>query len=127
MFYSAYSKLHDSSRAGASKMSKTTCTATSSMLPKIRYSVKSISMEDNIPHTKEGALFVDDRGHFAPFLDNAEIPVRRVYYVVNHSPGVIRGFHFHEKEWKYFTIVQGMAKFVALTPEKPEETFTFVS
>ncbi len=82
---------------------------------------------EHIPHAKDGSVFVDDRGHFAPFLDNAEVPVKRVYYVVNHSPGTIRGFHFHEREWKYFTILQGMAKFVALNPQNPEQKYTFVS
>lgn len=79
------------------------------------------------PHAQEGKIFIDDRGAFAPFIDGENIPLKRIYYVVNPSRGIVRGFHFHEKEWKYFTIIQGSAKFIALNPDNSEEKFTFAS
>lgn len=84
-------------------------------------------MHKETPFAKQGTVFTDDRGYFVPFLDNKEIVVKRIYSVVNPTCGIVRGFHFHKKEWKYFTIVRGSAKFVALDPKKPKEKFTFVS
>ena len=76
----------------------------------------------------------DDRGTFVPFLNQAdELPeqkglaIKRVYYVYNYGKGVIRGFHFHEHEWKYFMVPSGAAKFVAIDPDHPEEVLTFIS
>ncbi len=85
-------------------------------------------MKKNIPHAVQLEVFGDDRGIFVPFLqEEFASQIKRIYYVYNYGKGVVRGFHFHQKEWKYFTIVNGAAKFVALNPEKSEETFSFVS
>ena len=84
-------------------------------------------MDPTKPFIKDTPVFADDRGTFVPFLDGPEPAVRRVYYVVNQAKGTVRGFHFHKVEWKYFTIVRGSAKFVAINPENPEEKYTFVS
>lgn len=76
----------------------------------------------------------DDRGTFVPFLNDAnqlpdkkELAIKRIYYVYNYGKGVIRGFHFHQKEWKYFMIVSGAAKFVAINPKELKEIYTFIS
>jgi len=88
-------------------------------------------MKKNIPFTKTLDVFTDDRGIFVPILqkdileDNLEI--KRIYSVYNYGKGIIRGFHFHEKEWKYFSIVNGAAKFIAINPDEPEKIFSFVS
>jgi dTDP-4-dehydrorhamnose 3,5-epimerase-like enzyme len=86
------------------------------------------------PFILESKTSADDRGVFIPWLSDADAmpfaggrKVKRVYTVVNHAPGVIRGFHFHREEWKIFLIVAGAAKFVALDPEAPEDRHTFVS
>ncbi len=85
------------------------------------------------PTTFEYQVFADDRGIFAPILDNLKKinsqigQIQRIYYVVNHSKGTIRGFHYHKKEWKFFVIVAGAAKFVILNPKKPQEIYTYVS
>jgi dTDP-4-dehydrorhamnose 3,5-epimerase-like enzyme len=85
------------------------------------------------PRAVEYPVFADDRGTFAPFINGLDgiapktVAVKRLYYVCNDSKGIVRGFHYHEKEWKFFVIVSGSAKFVALNPEKPEEKFQFVS
>lgn len=78
-------------------------------------------------------VFADDRGTFALFINGlGEIApgagaIKRIYYVCNDAKGIVRGFHFHKKEWKFFVIVSGSAKFMALNPKKPEEKFQFVS
>lgn len=85
------------------------------------------------PRAIEYPVFADDRGAFAPFINGLEeiapksIVIKRLYYVCNDSKGVVRGFHYHKKEWKFFVIVSGSAKFVALNPDKPEEKFQFIS
>lgn len=85
-------------------------------------------MKKTIPSIHPLEVFTDDRGVFVPFTNvSAETPIKRVYYVYNYGAGIVRGFHFHLNEWKYFTIVSGAAKFVAINPENPEEMFTFVS
>lgn len=91
-------------------------------------------MPTSKPFSYESKVSSDDRGTFVPFLQNAnalefapEIAVKRVYYVYNYGAGIIRGFHFHEKEWKIFCIVNGAAKFVALDPEHPDDSHTFIS
>lgn len=85
------------------------------------------------PYIEEVYPKGDDRGTFVPFLnstdnlESAQIPVKRMYYVYNYGKNIIRGFHFHKKEWKYFIIVSGAAKFVAINPEDSKEVYTFVS
>lgn len=83
------------------------------------------------PFSLDVQVFSDDRGIFSPFLDSGlqeELfktigAVKRVYYVYNHAANVIRGFHYHAKEWKIFSVVSGAAKFVALDPENPKEIY----
>jgi len=90
-------------------------------------------MEKFKPKTIEYNIFADDRGFFAPFLEdiekiNPEIGrIKRVYYVRNPSKGTIRGFHYHEREWKIFVVVKGTAKFVCLKPENLSEKYVFVA
>lgn len=52
--------------------------------------------------------------------------VKRAYFIQNSQKDVVRGFHYHEHETKYFVVVQGMAKFitVSMTPEQAEEMRT---
>lgn len=91
-------------------------------------------MEYTKPFAYESKVSIDDRGIFVPWLQNTDqleyapgLKIKRIYYVYNHEAGIVRGFHFHEKEWKIFTICSGAAKFVALDPKNPTEKFTFVS
>ena len=79
-------------------------------------------------------VFSDDRGVFVPFLSNIpgdkktpKVNIKRTYYIYNYGKGIIRGFHFHKKELKYFSIVNGSAKFVAINPENDKERYSFVS
>lgn len=85
------------------------------------------------PKVIELKVFSDDRGIFVPILDEIQRfssmigGIKRIYYAVNPARGVIRGFHYHEKEWKFFVVTNGTAKFVILDPNNPSEIYTFVS
>src|SRR3989338_10754574 len=95
--------------------------------------MEKIKIDFNKPRAVEYPVFADDRGTFAPFINGLKgiAPkagvIKRLYYVCNDSKGVVRGFHYHKKEWKFFVIVSGSAKFIALNPDKPEEKYQFMS
>ena len=60
---------------------------------------------------------VDDRGFLNQIFETTQnlFPeVKRIYVVGNFGKGVIRGLHMHRTEWKYFYVVKGAAKFVAV-------------
>lgn len=91
-------------------------------------------MEQKKPYAVEVAIKGDDRGTFIPFLnstnnlpDQQGLQIKRMYYVYNYGKGIIRGFHFHQQEWKYFIIVSGAAKFVAINPNDEKDQFSFIS
>lgn len=86
------------------------------------------------PYLLDVAVSTDDRGCFIPFSNAIAVDLlkagtpapKRAYAVYNYGIGTIRGFHFHEKEWKYFFIVNGAAKFVVLDPDHPDDRHVFV-
>ncbi len=95
---------------------------------------QSFTSYKNLPFSKEISVSSDDRGIFAQFIDSdnelpsrKDLSIKRVYYVYNFSRGIIRGFHYHQKEWKYFFVVLGAAKIIAINPKKPKEKFIFVA
>jgi dTDP-4-dehydrorhamnose 3,5-epimerase len=58
---------------------------------------------------------LDDRGFLYQIYGNLKdgLPeIKRVYVVGNHSKGVVRGFHKHQGEYKYYFAVSGSAKFL---------------
>jgi dTDP-4-dehydrorhamnose 3,5-epimerase-like enzyme len=61
----------------------------------------------------------DDRGILIPFSDDIDHTLfHRCYVVEDYGKGVIRGLHYHFKEFKIFNIVSGAAKFITfLLPE----------
>lgn len=62
----------------------------------------------------------DDRGFLIPFTDYIDKElINRSYIVEDYGRGVIRGLHYHLKEFKIFTIVSGAGKFITL--KLPEE------
>jgi len=68
---------------------------------------------------------VDDRGFLNQIFESTKnlFPeVKRIYVVGNFGKGVTRGLHMHKREWKYFYVVKGAAKFVAVKEgeESPE-------
>lgn len=87
------------------------------------------------PFSIDSEVFLDDRGSFVPFLDFSKHrdlakkigAIKRVYYVHNHAPHIVRGFHYHSREWKIFTVASGAAKFVAINPLRPADRHIFVS
>jgi dTDP-4-dehydrorhamnose 3,5-epimerase-like enzyme len=55
----------------------------------------------------------DDRGILIPFTDDIDHALfHRCYVVEDYGKDVIRGLHFHFKEFKIFHIASGAAKFI---------------
>jgi dTDP-4-dehydrorhamnose 3,5-epimerase-like enzyme len=55
----------------------------------------------------------DDRGLLIPFTDDIDHSLfHRCYVVEDYGKGIIRGLHFHYKEFKIFHIASGAAKFI---------------
>lgn len=55
----------------------------------------------------------DDRGLLIPFTDYIDKElINRSYIVEDYGAGIIRGLHYHLKEFKIFTIVSGAGKFI---------------
>jgi len=55
----------------------------------------------------------DDRGFLTPFTDYVDKElINRSYIVEDYGRGIIRGLHYHLKEFKIFTIVSGAGKFI---------------
>jgi len=90
----------------------------------------------NKPTVIDLPSYGDDRGALTPvwnYMDYKEEPdpyagnagmnltnVQRAYFINNSQKGVVRGFHYHEKETKYFVVLRGMAKFVCAALTKKE-------
>jgi len=71
---------------------------------------------------------VDDRGYISQIY-NSDFPnkLARFYLVGNFAKGTVRGMHYHQREWKYFFVTKGSAKFVISPTDKPsKKTQTFV-
>jgi len=81
-----------------------------------------------IPYIQNISISTDDRGLFVPLIQNLSNvlpPIIRVYYVLNFASGTIRGFHYHKYEWKYFFVVNGVAKVIALDPKKSKKKYIY--
>jgi len=68
----------------------------------------------------------DDRGYLVPISNSIKKKIKRVYIVGNFSKSIIRGFHFHKKEWKFFYIARGSAKFIVIDPSNSKKKYSFV-
>jgi dTDP-4-dehydrorhamnose 3,5-epimerase-like enzyme len=66
---------------------------------------------------------IDDRGYLWQLFEGSH--VKRVYVVGNFDTDVVRGFHLHRKESKWFFVPRGSAKFVTVD-EQTKETSTFI-
>ncbi len=56
----------------------------------------------------------DDRGFFSEVLKDGEdsaIPVKQTSYTETH-PGVIKAFHWHERQWDAWFVAKGSAQIV---------------
>jgi len=71
--------------------------------------------------TKRLRVIADERGRLMEMLRCDDDIFRRfgqVYLSVCY-PGVVKGWHYHKKQYDYFTVVSGMAK-VALYDGRPD-------
>lgn len=66
------------------------------------------------PKIFNGGISVDDRGIVGFVNDFDFAGIKRFYHITHKTPGIIRGFHGHEKEGKYVYVVSGSI-IVALT------------
>jgi len=85
----------------------------------------------DIPECLDLKIPTDDRGYFVPITnvlkEDFRKEIKRVYFVGNFDKGVVRGFHYHQKEIKVFFIAKGSAKFVAINKENPQEKHIFTT
>lgn len=62
----------------------------------------------------------DERGFLAPLTDNVDPNlIKRACFVGDYGRSVIRGLHYHKKEWKFYAVLTGAAKFLSV--DIPEE------
>ena len=57
----------------------------------------------------------DERGYLTPVTDDVDPKLlSRTCIVGNFGRGVKRGLHYHRKEWKFYSVVSGAAKFISV-------------
>src|SRR5581483_5454347 len=56
----------------------------------------------------------DERGELMEILRNDDRFFRKFgqVYMTKVYPGVVKGWHYHKKQWDHFAVVSGMAKLV---------------
>jgi len=74
-------------------------------------------------------LIPDERGFLMEMLrsDWPEFYKFAQSYVTGCSPGVIKAWHCHKKQWDHFACVHGMAKVVLYDPREKTSTKGFVN
>ena len=84
------------------------------------------------PQLIEGGFTVDDRGEVG-FVNNFNFTgVKRFYWIINHKSGLVRAWHAHRREMKYFLVVQGAALVGAVQiddwedPSKDQKVWRYV-
>jgi len=55
----------------------------------------------------EGEIFVDERGKISSLNDFTFEDVQRIYFIHHPDKSVIRGWHGHQKEKKWFYCIKG--------------------
>ncbi len=73
---------------------------------------------------KQIKKFADDRGFFAEIIKSGEETfheVKQTSYTETY-PGVIKAFHWHEKQWDVWFVVKGMAQVVLHDLREDSET-----
>tara|TARA_B100000427_G_C15309905_1_gene507822 strand:+ start:195 stop:695 length:501 start_codon:yes stop_codon:yes gene_type:complete len=57
----------------------------------------------------------DQRGFLSPLTDDIDPSlINRVCFVGDYGKGIIRGVHYHKKEWKIYAVLTGAAKFLSV-------------
>tara|TARA_R100000008_G_scaffold73885_1_gene52456 strand:- start:1672 stop:2181 length:510 start_codon:yes stop_codon:yes gene_type:complete len=75
---------------------------------KIHKDLKQATLIDNL-------VLNDVRGFLSPLTDCIDPDlINRVCYVGDFGRGVIRGVHYHKKEWKIYAVLSGAAKFLSI-------------
>lgn len=68
--------------------------------------------------------FSDDRGFLMEMLrrDWPEFETFAQSYITACHPGVVKGWHYHTKQWDFFVCVHGMARIVLYDPRQDSPT-----
>lgn len=92
-------------------------------------------MEKFIARAEALTTHHDDRGNLTELIHTYDLPQTvcsldnkdhvvgkygQTYVVRNERAGTIRAFHVHERQWDYFTVVNGKAQVWVVNPEKTE-------
>ena len=80
--------------------------------------VDVININGQILKTEKAPNFGDDRGYFLAI--NFEEGMKRAYLIKNHHKGVVRAFHGHKKEKKYFYCIKGAFKIICISMKTGE-------
>jgi dTDP-4-dehydrorhamnose 3,5-epimerase len=75
---------------------------------------------------KKLRVLPDERGRLMEILRSDDTEFFRAFgqvYMTTAYPGVVKGWHYHTKQWDNFTVVHGMAKVVLYDSRKDSKTF----
>jgi dTDP-4-dehydrorhamnose 3,5-epimerase len=89
-------------------------------------------MQKSVAHAEALTTHHDDRGSLTELIHCYDLPQKspkgehgptfgqygQTYIVRNEQVGTIRAFHKHERQWDYFTVVNGKAQVWVVTPEE---------
>ncbi len=73
---------------------------------------------------KQLKVYNDERGRLAELLradDKIFVKFGQVYMTTAY-PGVVKGWHYHKKQYDYFSCVKGMIKLVLYDPRENSKT-----
>jgi dTDP-4-dehydrorhamnose 3,5-epimerase len=75
---------------------------------------------------KKLRVIPDERGRLMEILRRDDKEFFRAFgqvYMTTALPGVVKGWHYHTKQWDNFTVVHSMAKVVLYDSRKDSKTF----
>jgi dTDP-4-dehydrorhamnose 3,5-epimerase len=75
---------------------------------------------------KKLRVIPDERGRLVEVLRSDDTESFRKFgqvYMTTAYPGVVKGWHYHKKQWDNFVVIQGMAKVVLYDARKESPTY----
>ena len=74
---------------------------------------------------KKLRLIPDERGFLMEILRNDDKIFKKFgqIYITVAYPGVVKGWHYHKKQWDHFVVIKGMAKVVLYDNRKDSPTY----
>ncbi len=74
---------------------------------------------------KQLRVIPDERGWLMEILRRDD-PIFKKFgqvYITTTYPDVVKGWHYHKKQWDFFTVIKGMAKIVLYDGRKDSPTY----